>query len=61
MKKIKEIVKNPAFKIAAILVLIGIIFTNIGNIIYYGAIGAVIVVSGIVIWSFISTIKENKK
>jgi len=57
---IKKMLESKLIKALLIVVVIGLIFANIGNVLYYGIIGVVVVVGGIVVYSFYETLQEAK-
>jgi hypothetical protein len=60
MMSIKKMLESKLIKALLIVVVIGLIFANIGNVLYYGIIGVVVVVGGIVVYSFYETLQEAK-
>lgn len=55
----KELLKNKTLKLGVLLVLIGLLVINFSSLLYYGIVGAIVILVGVITWSFLSTVKEN--
>jgi len=60
-KSIKKILKNKLFIATVFIIVLGMIVANFTSLIGYALIGAIVLIIGIVGFSYLEVLKENKK